>query len=153
MKKKFNYTDLDMELVVTNIRATKMLEEMVTRGLSSYGISKAQFDVLAFIYYSEGQLSTVTEIAADKYVSKANITGITNRLLRMDLVQKNSTNKDARVNELVLTEKGNSLIETLIPIYHGVTTSVLSIFTEEQKLTLLSQLRHIEDSIREKVLK
>lgn len=153
MKKVFNYMDIDQELVVTNMRASKMVDEMVTRGLLPYGISKAQFDVLAFIYYSHGQLSTVTEIAADMYVSKANITGITNRLLKINLIQKNTNNRDARVNELVLTTKGNELIETLIPVYHGVTKSILSIFSNEEKNILLSQLKHIENSYRDNIKK
>lgn len=149
--RELQFDELEIKIIAANIRITRYLEGLINKGIAKYKISKAQFDVLAFINFSEDKYTTVTELAIIHLVSKANITGIVNRLIKIDLIQKVTDTKDARSNVLTLTEKGAALINELMPIYLQISKDAVSIFSLEEKNKLQDQLKHIEDFMRSKI--
>lgn len=149
--RELQFDELEIKIIAANIRITRYLEGLINKGIAKYKISKAQFDVLAFINFSEDKYTTVTELAVIHLVSKANITGIVNRLIKVNLIQKVTDSKDARSNVLTLTEKGAALINELMPIYLQISKDAVSIFSLEEKNKLQDQLKHIEDFMRSKI--
>lgn len=142
--------DLDLDVIVAMVRTTRYLESMVTHGISTYGLSKPQFDVLAKIFFSPEKRTTVTEAAQDALVSKANMTGIITRLLESELVVRESDPNDARVRFITLTDAGSRLVQKVLPKYFDMTHEAMSIFSKEEKELLLKQLEHIETFLQMK---
>lgn len=136
--------NIDLDVMVAMFRATRIVENMLTTGITGDGLSKAQFDVLAYIHFSDEKRTTVTELAQEHLVSKANMTGIINRLLDSKLVTRETDPNDARVRFISLTSAGTELVERTLPKYFDMTHEAMSIFNKSEKELLLKQLEHIE---------
>lgn len=147
---KVKFNDLDLDVIVAMIMTTRYVESMVTNGISTYGLSKPQFDVLAKIYFSPEKRTTVTEAAQDALVSKANMTGIITRLLDSELVRRDNDPNDARVRFISLTDAGSRLVQKVLPKYFDMTHEAMSIFSKDEKEKLLKQLEHIETFLQMK---
>ncbi|EQC43439.1 MarR family winged helix-turn-helix transcriptional regulator [Bacteriovorax sp. Seq25_V] len=150
-RKEIKLHELDLDILAANIRTTKLFDDLITKGIAQYGISKPQFDIMVFIYFGEEKKTTVTEIAINNSVSKANVTGIMNRMITQGLIQSVVDQKDARVKNVTLTEKGEELMKTTVPVYQDLIRKTLSPFSHAEKELLLKQLKHIEGCIREKL--
>ncbi len=150
-RRELKLHDLDLDILGANIRATKLFDDLITKGIAQYGISKPQFDIMVFIHFTESKKTTVTEIAINNSVSKANVTGIMNRMIAQGLIKSVVDAKDARVKNVTLTEKGSELMENSLPVYSELIRKTLSPFSLEEKEMLLKQLKHIESCIREKL--
>lgn len=148
-RKELKLHDIDLDILAANIRATKLFDDLITKGISKYGISKPQFDIMVHIHFCESKKTTVTEIAINNSVSKANITGIMNRMIGMGLIESVVDEKDARVKNVTLTQKGQDLIDNSLPEYKELIHKTMSPFSGEEKNMLLMQLKHIENCIRE----
>ncbi len=141
---RITLNDIDLDVMVAVVRTSRFLESMITNGIAADGLSKAQFDVLAFIHFSKEKRTTVTEVSQQALVSKANMTGIITRLLESELVTRETDPNDARVRFITLTAKGLRLVEKVLPKYFEMTHEAMSIFSDEEKNLLLKQLEHIE---------
>lgn len=84
-----------------------ILEQHVRAKLrEEFGITLPQFDVLAELDYMNKPLS-MTELSTQLVVSNGNITGVVDRLVRDDYVERLPFPKDRRVQLIALGEKGS----------------------------------------------
>src|SRR5215813_6806101 len=80
--------------------------------LRCYGLSLAQFDVLAHLGAAEGL--TQQELANKLLVTKGNVTQLLDRLCASGLLVRR---QDGRANRLYLTLKGRQLFTEVIPAH------------------------------------
>jgi DNA-binding MarR family transcriptional regulator len=113
--------------------------------VSPHGITKAGFNVLMILSRSQSKACKQNEISQLMLVSRANITGLVDSLVRLGLVKRTNDPHDRRVNMVRILPKGEKLLKGLLPGYYKHIHDICSIFTtaEKKKLNdLLTRLRN-----------
>jgi len=129
------------------IRTTRILDKAIANALSSFGITKAQLDVLFVIRFSNVQSLKACEIAEELFVSKANISVLLKYLLKNKYVLVVADKQDSRAQCISLTKKAEKLLDDLLPDFFNVGNNALSDLSQSEKKKLLLQLCHIEQHI------
>lgn len=145
----FGVPDIDLEFIHCIHHIRKGLEAYKAVEVAQHGLSTAQVEILATISM-EGS-GTSTELAKCLKVSKPNLTGMIKRLEEKKLLKRAESSEDARIKIIVLTQKGETLINKIIPDFILMMSEVLSSVPESEKRSLVSNLALILDSIGEKV--
>lgn len=115
-------------------RITYELNRLMKQELS---LTLAKFDVLQVIKYSENSEITMSNLSQELSVSNANMTGMTNRLLKDGLIEKKNLQKDRRIFKVALTEKGNNLLKRAGEL-HGYWTKEIFQSVDLEEVSLVS---------------
>jgi DNA-binding MarR family transcriptional regulator len=91
------------------IRLHRRATNAVAGELKALGLSIPQFDLLSTLTEREGL--SQQELAERLYVTKGNVSGLLDRMVEADLVERRSIPGDRRSNALHLTLKGRTLAE------------------------------------------
>jgi len=91
------------------IRLHRRALNTVASELKAIGLSIPQFDLLSTLTEREGL--SQQELAERLYVTKGNVSGLLDRMVEADLVERRSIPGDRRSNALYLTKKGRDLAE------------------------------------------
>lgn len=109
--------------------------------LDPFNLTPPQFATLAFLWKKDA-VSQV-QLGSLMGVDRTTISGIVDRLERLELVERHSDTDDRRSWVLVLTEKGKGLQAELIPIAKEFNISLTRPLAEEDATELVTMLRKI----------
>lgn len=139
--------DNDHNIIVVMSRSIRILEKMVTNSVAEFSLTKPQLDVLFILRFSGDVGLRATEIADELNVSKANISGLINKLVSTNYIRTGVDPNDSRAKTLILTDKANEVLEKVLPQYFSMISNIMSKFNETEKNILLEQLNYITTSI------
>jgi DNA-binding MarR family transcriptional regulator len=91
------------------IRLHRRATNTIAAELKTLGLSIPQFDLLSTLTEQEGL--SQQELAERLYVTKGNVSGLLDRMVEADLVERRAIPGDRRSNALYLTRKGRELAE------------------------------------------
>lgn len=91
------------------IRLHRRAVTAIAGELKELGLSIPQFDLLSTLTEQEGL--SQQDLAERLYVTKGNVSGLLDRMVEADLVERRSIPGDRRSNALYLTRKGRELAE------------------------------------------
>jgi DNA-binding MarR family transcriptional regulator len=97
----------------------------------AYGLSQQQWTLLG-VLYRNGQGMTMTELGKNLLVTKANMTGMIDRLERDGFVSRHPDQFDRRVTKVMLTEKGTNFMREIEGPRDRFTSEMFSDFTLEE---------------------
>jgi len=139
---EFNWPSV--EVLLNLVYTYDVVSGHMAQQTSPYGITKAGFSVLMILSRSESKSCKQNEISQLMLVSRANITGLVDSLVRLGLVERTSDPLDRRVNMVKILPKGEKLLKDLLPGYYKRVHSICSVFTAAEKKILndlLTRLR------------
>jgi DNA-binding MarR family transcriptional regulator len=110
--------------------------------LRGFGLSPAQFDVLAHVGAGEGM--TQQELADSLLVTKGNICQLLDRMERCQLIARR---QEGRANRLFLTETGHCLFQRVVPAQENVIAGAFSNLAPEEQAELLRLLRKLDRAL------
>ena len=102
--------------------------------LKTIGLSIPQFDLLSTLTEREGL--SQQELAERLYVTKGNVSGLLDRMVEADLVERRSIPGDRRSNALYLTKKGRELAEKGIAAQRAYVQRTLGSLPEQDLVDL-----------------
>ncbi|WP_441984032.1 MarR family winged helix-turn-helix transcriptional regulator [Microvirga sp. 2YAF29] len=105
------------------IRLHRRAMNTVASELKVLGLSIPQFDLLSTLTEREGM--SQQELAERLYVTKGNVSGLLDRMVEADLVERRAIPGDRRSNALYLTKKGRDLAEKGIAAQRAYVTRSL----------------------------
>lgn len=105
------------------IRLHRRAVNTVASELKVLGLSIPQFDLLSTLTEREGM--SQQELAERLYVTKGNVSGLLDRMVEADLVERRAIPGDRRSNALYLTKKGQDLAEKGIAAQRSYVTRTL----------------------------
>jgi DNA-binding MarR family transcriptional regulator len=108
--------------------------------LAVHGLTVPQFLALTSIWHRQ-QGCHMGELASDMLQSSATMTGIVDRLVRMELVHRQAVAHDRRLVIIDLTERGRKLLITVGRQKQERLEEILSRLTTEERVTLVRLLR------------
>lgn len=130
---------LDVYIKLT--RAASSLLDRTNRHLANYNLTSSQFGVLEALYHL-GPLSQV-ELSRKLLLSTANITTVLQNMEKGDLVRRERDARDQRIVRVSITEKGQALVEKILPEHVSAIVADVGVLTPEEQRTLAELCRKI----------
>ncbi|MCT4592738.1 MAG: MarR family transcriptional regulator [Anaeromicrobium sp.] len=110
---QFQSTKVALEIKKT----TEMIEYVHSNFFEKYGTTNTKFNVLVILSRGPKEGMMLSEIGEKMVVTKANMTGLIDRLEKDGLVERIRDSKDRRKIRAVLTTKGKDFVEKLVEVY------------------------------------
>lgn len=123
-------------------RVYQKVDRATAEHLRRWGLSVAQFDVLAQIGANEGL--SQQDLALALLVTKGNVTQLLDRLQRDGLIVRC---QEGRTNRLFLTEQGHQLAAAVIPTQEDLIAQLFADLTAAEQSRLLEVLRTLDHSL------
>jgi MarR family 2-MHQ and catechol resistance regulon transcriptional repressor len=143
--------DVDALLVHNLLRTEAALSPHVDRGLRDLNLTGAQFNALLVLRDAGADGLPLSEVGRRLVVTKANVTGLIDRLERQGLVRRDpgASPEDRRITHARLTEKGMALLEEALPRRRQVLAQSFTGLSPEEKAQLISLLTRLRRALRE----
>ena len=124
------------------IRVYHKVDRASAERLREWGLSVAQFDVLAHVGASEGM--TQQELADSLLVTKGNVCQLLDKLEERALI---SRRHEGRANRLYLTDEGRRLFERVVPAHEAMIAERFSVLSEGERAQLHELLRKLDRAL------
>ena len=123
-------------------RVFQKVDRASAEHLRAWGLSIAQFDVIAQVGSAEG--ISQQELADKLLVTKGNICQLLDRLEQHGLIRRR---QEGRVNHLFLTDAGTRLYQEAVPAQEAFITRQLASLAPEEQAQLLALLRKLDHAL------
>lgn len=140
-----DFPDFDAESVETCLAFLNCATEVYTAfdaHFERYGLSAGKFTLLMQLYMAKQEI-VPSEFAERANVTRATITGLLDGLERENLVQRQPHPSDRRMLTVRLTDRGNALLENILPDHFCRTKRLMSNLTTKEKKTLINLLKKL----------
>lgn len=130
-------------------RLSARLERALDQQTRTYGLSLAQFDVLAQVGGREGM--SQQELAQRLLVTKANVTQLLERMASLALIERRPSGT-GRAVRLHLTPRGRELHDQIVPAHERAVAQLLSGLSADELRVLTPLLHTLDRSVRLRTL-
>jgi len=127
----------------------RLIRVYADKEASHFGITRAQWGVLAKVECSEGVKQS--EIAELLEMQPITLTRLIDKLCDNGLIERRDDCTDRRVNRLYLKEPGRQLLTKLNSLRCELTANALNGIPSADADRLLSQLQTIKDNVRNSI--
>ena len=124
------------------MRVYQKIDRASAENVRAWGISVAQFDVLAHVGAREGM--TQQELADSLLVTKGNVCQLVGKLEDRGLI---SRRQQGRTNRLFLTFEGRRLFEEVVPAQEAMISERFSALSDEAQAQLHELLRKLDSTL------
>ena len=124
------------------MRVYHKVERRSAERLKGWGLSVAQFDVLAQVGAAEGR--TQQELADSLVVSKGNVCQLLDKMEGRGWI---SRVQEGRANRLFLTDEGRRLFEDVVPAHEAGIAERFSVLSEMDQARLHELLRKLDRAL------
>lgn len=124
-------------------RVYQHIDRVATEHLRRWGLSMAQFDLLAQVGAAEGL--TQGEVARALLVTKGNVCQLVDRMERDGLLRRCQA---GRSNQLYLTCAGRTLYEQVVPAHEALIDQLFSIISIDEQARLRTVLRRLDHALK-----
>jgi DNA-binding MarR family transcriptional regulator len=128
------------------LRTIGLLRRTMEPFFTSYGISGAQWGILAVLHWSErdgeGALR-LTDLGERLIIRPPSVTTVIDRLEKMGLVERRASKADSRAKEVRLTAAGNTLVDRVLAAHKKQTEKVLANLSREEQVMLKELLEKV----------
>lgn len=111
-----------------------------------YNISTTKFNLLIILYSAEEEGVSLSDIGEQMLVTRANITGLVDRLERQGFVKRIPQEEDRRRIRAQITEEGREFTNKIIEEYKVWSKEIMNIVEDEEKENLVQLLKRMQDA-------
>lgn len=135
---------LSIRTVIELTSTYDTMAEIFSQHFARFGLSQPRFNALIQLRMAGDRGLTQSELGQLMLVSRANISGLVERLERDGLVGRQSDPGDKRALRVYITDRGQELMEKFLPIHNDFVSRALSSLTDSEMETLQSLLTKIK---------
>ncbi len=125
----------------------EMLETVFDSYFQKFDISDSKFNLLVILYESSEKGLALSEIGDRMLVTKANITGLIDRLERQGFVKRIRDYADRRKIIAVITEKGKVFTENIINRYREWSDKMMATLDDSEKDQLINIMMKLQKGL------
>jgi len=137
---------VDMNFLFTLGELQRLVRAYADRQAARYGITRAQWAVLAKVERFEGMKQT--ELAEQMEMQPITLTRLIDRLCDNGWIERRSDDSDRRVNRLYLRKAAKPLLAKLAGLKSELTATALEGINPSDANRLLGQLETIKENVR-----
>src|SRR5436853_7841894 len=139
-------SSVDMNFLFTLGEVTRMVRAWADREAARYGITRAQWAVLAKVERAEGMKQS--ELAEQMEMQPITLTRLIDKLCDSSWIERRGDDTDRRVNRLYLRKAGRQLLGKLTGLRSERTATALEGINPADAHRLLAQLEMIKENVR-----
>jgi DNA-binding MarR family transcriptional regulator len=137
---------VDMNFLFTLGEAHRLVRAYADKEAARFGITRAQWAVLAKVERNEGMKQT--ELAEQMEMQPITLTRLIDKLCENDWIERRGDASDRRVNRLYLLKAGRALLGRLSGLRSELTATALDNIHPADAHRLLAQLEQIKENVR-----
>jgi MarR family transcriptional regulator, transcriptional regulator for hemolysin len=137
---------VDMNFLFTLGELQRLVRAHADRQAARYGITRAQWAVLAKVERFEGMKQS--ELAEQMEMQPITLTRLIDRLCDNGWIERRSDDTDRRVNRLYLRKAGRALLGRMDGLKSEITATALEGISPSDAQRLLTQLETIKENVR-----
>jgi MarR family transcriptional regulator, transcriptional regulator for hemolysin len=137
---------VDMNFLFTLGEVQRLVRAYADKAAARYGITRAQWAVLAKVERNEGMKQT--ELAEQMEMQPITLTRLIDKLCDNDWIERRSDASDRRVNRLYLKKAGRALLGRMSGLRSELTANALDGINPADAHRLLNQLEAIKENVR-----
>ena len=137
---------VDMNFLFTLAELQRLMRAYADKQAARYGITRAQWAVLAKVQRTEGLKQT--ELAEQMEMQPITLTRLIDRLCDNGWIERRGDQTDRRVNRLYLREAARPLLGKLSWLRSELTATALDGISPSDAQRLLGQLETIKENVR-----
>ncbi len=137
---------LEMNFLFTLAELQRLLRAYADKQAAQFGITRAQWAVLAKVERSEGMKQT--ELAEQMEMQPITLTRLIDKLCSNDWIERRGDESDRRVNRLYLRKAGRALLGKLSGLRSELTATALDGIHPADAHRLMAQLEQIKENVR-----
>jgi DNA-binding MarR family transcriptional regulator len=141
-----NHGFVDMNFLFTLGEVQRLVRAYADKQASRYGITRAQWAVLAKVERAEGMKQT--ELAEQMEMQPITLTRLIDKLCDNGWIERRGDETDRRVNRLYLRKAGRQLLGKLSGLRSELTATALDGITPADAHRMLTQLEMIKENVR-----
>jgi MarR family transcriptional repressor of emrRAB len=116
---------------------------MLEQQIRPFGLAEAEFRVLTTLFSQPEGVAHPSELCARTSQSPANMSRISDALVRRDLITRVLSAHDRRRMVLRITEQGEELVRRLLPLLFAPLREMLKDFSDADQQQLIAQLKRL----------
>jgi DNA-binding MarR family transcriptional regulator len=137
---------VDMNFLFTLGEVQRLVRAYADKAAGRYGITRAQWAVLAKVERAEGMKQT--ELAEQMEMQPITLTRLIDKLCDNGWIERRGDDTDRRVNRLYLRKTGRALLGKLSGLRSELTATALDGINPAEAQRLLIQLELIKENVR-----
>ena len=137
---------VDMNFLFTLGELQRLVRAYADKQAARYGITRAQWAVLAKVERTEGLKQT--ELAEQMEMQPITLTRLIDKLCDNGWIERRSDDTDRRVNRLYLRKAARPLLGKLSGLRSELTATALDGISQSDAQRLLTQLETIKENVR-----
>ncbi len=134
-----------VELLINLAYTYDVIHAHLARKLDACGLSLGAFNILMILSRGADEGCPMHELGELLLVSRANVTGVVDYLVRKGLVERAADERDRRVRLVRLTKAGEKFIGSILPAHYTRVREMFKGISNSEKAhlsELLTKLRH-----------
>ena len=137
---------VDMNFLFALGEVQRLMRAYADKEAARYGITRAQWAVLAKVERSEGMKQT--ELAEQLEMQPITLTRLIDKLCDSGWIERRGDNNDRRVNRLYLRKAARPLLGKLAGLKSEITAAALAGISPAEAERLVAQLESIKENVR-----
>jgi DNA-binding MarR family transcriptional regulator len=137
---------VDMNFLFALGEVQRLMRAYADKEAARYGITRAQWAVLAKVERSEGMKQT--ELAEQLEMQPITLTRLIDKLCDNGWIERRGDNNDRRVNRLYLKKAARPLLGKLAGLKSDITAAALAGISPTDAERLVTQLESIKENVR-----
>ncbi|MCL1698271.1 MULTISPECIES: MarR family transcriptional regulator [unclassified Lysinibacillus] len=122
-------------------RAYQTIQDATKRDLLQYDLNQTEFSVLEFLYHHGEQ--PIQVIGKKILIASSSITYVIDKLEQKDFVYRRACPKDRRVTYVLLTSKGQTLMEEIFPKHEQKINEIFEVLDQQEMDTMILSLKKV----------
>lgn len=139
--KKVDRTQISLNTFVGLNRTLDHLMKIVKTDVQRYGLNVTEFAVMELLYNKGDQ--PIQRISNRVLIASSSITYVVDKLEEKGCVVRERNEKDKRVTNASLTDKGRSMMDEIFPDHASTLESTFSVLTDEEITVLQTTLKKL----------
>ena len=138
---KVDRTQISLNTFVGLNRTLDHLMKIVKTDVQRYGLNVTEFAVMELLYIKGDQ--PIQRIGNRVLIASSSITYVVDKLEEKGCVVRQRNEKDKRVTNASLTDKGRSMMDEIFPDHASTLESTFSVLTDEEITVLQTALKKL----------
>lgn len=133
-----------IRLAIELTKSMDQLEELLARHFARFNLSQPRFNALMELRLAGEEGLPLSELGQRMLVSRANITGLIDRLERDGLVTREADPRDRRIIRARITLRAMEMLEMILPVHTELICRAMSPLTADEQRTMVDMLVRLQ---------
>jgi len=146
-----NKTENDFDIFNEIFSLLKVTSKYYEKICKKYSITQVQFEVLYLLYVSRNRSFKMSLLGEKLEMAKSGVTILVDKMALAGLVIRRPDVDDRRIINVILTEKGNEIMNEIFPSNEIFKVSTLDFIQQDEKELLCKLIIKIKEKLESKV--